>query len=262
MSELRAGVRANAELKPVRRVHEQVADQLRDLIGRGVLRPGDRLPTETALARELDVSRGSVREALRVLSAQRLIRTTKGATGGSFVTVPRVDHISEFIGSTLALLTESEDISLEELLEARELLEVPAARLAAERRGFDLERLGQVVPEEPHRLPIDEQFAYNKEFHVALVEAAGNALLRIAAEPIFSILQTHLSRSVLKPSFHRTVNAHHREIGGAVIAADADAAAELMLAHLDFLRPAYELAWRKAFRGAERATAPVASTSH
>jgi hypothetical protein len=35
-----------------------------------------------------------------------------------------------------------------------------------------------------------------------------------------------------------------------------------MLAHLDFLRPAYELAWRKAFRGAERATAPVASTSH
>jgi len=245
------------ELKPVRRVHEQVADQLRDLISSGVVKPGDRLPSESALARELGVSRGSVREALRILSAQRLIRTTKGASGGSFVTVPRVDHISQFIESTLALLTESEELSLDDLIQARELLEVPAARLAAQRRGAELDRLRDAVPNEPLRLPIEEQFAYNKQFHLALVEASGNVLLRIAVEPIFSILQTHLSRSVRKTSFHRTVHEQHRELCAAITEGDADAAGSLMLAHLEFLRPAYEVAWREAFNDGRRARLAV-----
>ena len=83
------------------------------------------------LAREFGVSRATVREALRILAAQNLIRTTKGAGGGSYVTLPTVDHISEFLRGNLNLLSEAEHVSLEELLEVRELVEVPAARLAA-----------------------------------------------------------------------------------------------------------------------------------
>src|SRR5262249_20886659 len=83
-------------VRRVRKAYEQVADQLRDLILAGELSRGERLPNENMLAREFGVSRATVREALRLLAAQNLIRTAKGAGGGSYVTLPSVDHISEF----------------------------------------------------------------------------------------------------------------------------------------------------------------------
>src|SRR5207302_10359861 len=119
----------------VRKPHEQVADQLPDLIVSGELERGERLPNETVLAREFGVSRATVREALRLLTAQSLIRTAKGAGGGTYVTLPTVDHVSQFLNSALNLLTAADHVTLEELLEAREALEVPAARLAARRRS-------------------------------------------------------------------------------------------------------------------------------
>jgi len=65
-------------LRRVRKSYEQVADQLRELIVTGELPQGGRLPTETELARSLGVSRATVREALRLLAAQGLVRTAKG----------------------------------------------------------------------------------------------------------------------------------------------------------------------------------------
>jgi DNA-binding FadR family transcriptional regulator len=231
----------------VRKAYEQVADQLRDLIARGELARGDRLPNESLLAAEFGVSRATVREALRLLAAQDLIRTAKGAGGGSYVTLPSADHISEFLRSSLNLLTEAQHVSLEELLEAREALEVPAARLAAHRR------LRAAIPQQPLRLAPLDQFAYNEEFHRAVIEVCGNTLLAIAAQPIFTVLQTNLARSTLGRRFHRAVNDHHRTIAAAIEAGDAHTAEREMYAHLEFLRPFYEKAWRHAMTVAERA---------
>lgn len=245
------------EAMPVRRVrkaYEQVNDQLRELIVSGDLAPGERLPNEAVLAREFGVSRATVREALRVLAAQNLIRTTKGAGGGSYVTLPTVDHISEFLRGNLNLLSESEHVSLEEFLELRELIEVPAARFAAERAAADdVGRLRESIPENPLRMTTQEQFVYNKAFHTVIVEACGNMLLYIAAQPVFTVLQTHLARSSLGRSFHRSLNEHHRRIVEAIEAGDADGAASEMHAHLEYLRPAYERAWRHAVSMRKRA---------
>jgi GntR family transcriptional regulator, transcriptional repressor for pyruvate dehydrogenase complex len=250
-------VASEGDIMPVRRVrkaYEQVNDQLRELIVSGELPPGARLPNEAVLAREFGVSRATVREALRVLTAQNLIRTTKGAGGGSYVTLPTVDHISEFVRGNLNLLSESEHVTLEEFLELRELIEVPAARLAASRSSEgDVERLRDSIPEEPLRMTTQEQFAYNKEFHTVVVEACGNTLLYIAAQPVFTVLQTHLARSSLGQSFHRSINEHHHRILAAIEGGDEDAAAEEMRAHLEYLRPAYERAWRHAVAMRKRA---------
>jgi GntR family transcriptional repressor for pyruvate dehydrogenase complex len=258
-----AGVRkirsvpGDADAMPVRRVrkaYEQVNDQLRELIVSGELAPGERLPNEAVLAREFGVSRATVREALRILTAQNLIRTTKGAGGGSYVTLPTVDHISEFLRGNLNLLSESEYVSLEEFLEIRELIEVPAARLAATRSSaHDLERLRKSIPEQPLGMTTQEQFVYNKGFHTAIVEACANTLLYIAAQPVFTVLQTHLARSSLGRGFHRSINEHHHRILGAIEAGDADGAAREMQAHLEYLRPAYERAWRHAVSMRKRA---------
>lgn len=229
------------------KAYEHVAERLRGLVVAGELEQGQRLPTETVLAAEYGVSRATVREALRLLAAQNLIRTAKGTTGGSFVTLPSAGHLSESLRCGIGLLAEAEDVSLEELLEARELLEVPAARLAASRRRQeDLDRLRAAIPGEPLRLGTEEQFVYNRDFHAVVIEACGNTLLSIAAQPIFSVLQTRLARSTLGRRFHRAINDHHRAIAAALDAGDGDAAGDEMLAHLEYLRPFYEKAWRHA----------------
>jgi GntR family transcriptional repressor for pyruvate dehydrogenase complex len=225
--------------------YEQIAEQLRTLVVDGTLQPGARLPNEAVLAREYGVSRATLREALRSLAAQDLIRTAKGAGGGSFVTLPSVEHISSFVHSSITLMADANDVSLEDLLEARELLEVPAARLAAKRRDDDeLERLRETIPEEPMRMGPDQQFVYNQDFHSVVIDCCDNALLAIAAQPIFGVLQRNLARTKLGERFHRAINDQHRSIAAAIEAGDADAAGGEMQAHLAYMRPYYERAWR------------------
>jgi len=227
--------------------YELVAERLRERVVDGDLQPGERLPNEATLATDFGVSRATVREALRVLAAQNLIRTSKGAGGGSYVTLPSVDGVSDYVQSSISLLADADDVTLEELLEARELLEVPAARLAAQRRNeAELARLRDAIPDQPLRLGTQRQFVYNQDFHLAVIEGSRNALLTIAAQPVFAVLQRNLARSKLGARFHRTINEHHRAITAAIEAGDADAAGGEMYAHLEFLRPYYERAWRRA----------------
>jgi DNA-binding FadR family transcriptional regulator len=233
----------------VRKAYEQVADQLRELIVSGRISPGHRLPNEAALSVQFGVSRATVREALRVLATQNLIRTTKGATGGSFVILPTADHISEFLSANISLLSQAQSVSLDEFLELREFLEVPAARLAARRHSEEeIERLRAAIPEQPGELGTEEQFIHNKDFHSQVVLASGNTLLSIAAQPIFSVLQTNLSRSTLGRRFHDQINADHRAIAAAIASGDEERAAEEMRRHLSYLRPFYEKAWRNLTR--------------
>jgi GntR family transcriptional repressor for pyruvate dehydrogenase complex len=229
------------------KAYEVVAARLRSEILEGARPPGARLSNEMVLADEFGVSRATVREALRLLGAENLIRTAKGAGGGSFVTVPSANHLSDSLRSGLGRLTYAEHVTLEELLEARELLEVPAAQLAARRRvEEDVARLRESIPAEPLRLATQKQFVYNRDFHSVVIEACGNTLLAVAAQPIFEVLQTHLSRSRLGRDFHRAINEHHRAVADAIEEGDEAAAGAQMYDHLEFLRPYYERAWRAA----------------
>jgi GntR family transcriptional repressor for pyruvate dehydrogenase complex len=235
--------------RPRAKAYEQVALKLRQQIVGGERANGDRLPNETALADQFGVSRATVREALRVLSSQDLIRTAKGAGGGSYVQVPSVRHISETLHSSLNLLTAAQHVTVAELLEARELLEVPAARLAAARRvEGDLERLRDAIRDAGPRVDAQAEFVANTDFHAIVLDTCGNTLLWIAAQPVFTVLMTGFSRSSLGARFHDEVRAQHHEIADAIGSGDQDAAGELMYEHLEFLRPTYEKLWRQARR--------------
>ena len=201
-------------MRRVRKAYEQVYDQLRDWIIRGELSRGARLPSEAVLAREFGVSRGTVREALRVLAAQNLIRTAKGAGGGSFVTLPTVDHISTFLHANISLLSESDDVTLPEFLEARELLEVFAARQCAARRtrGGHRPAARRRWSSDPAELGTSAHYILNKEFHSAVLDGCGNTLVCIAAQPVFSVLQTRLRRERMPDSFARRLDDDHRAI--------------------------------------------------
>lgn len=254
---------ANRRPLPVRRVrraHEQVADQLRGFMLSGRLVSGERLATEAELAAEFGVSRATVREALRLLAAENLIRTKRGANGGSYVTLPTVDHISMSLQSSIALLSASSELSLDDLLEVRELLEVPAARRLAQRHtAGDVALLRDSIPQAPLALGIQGQFQHNREFHQRLIESCENPLWMIAAKPIFGVLQTNLARTGLGNRFHAAINEHHRTITSTIEDGLPQVAEREMRAHLLFLRPYYEKAWRRALDDAERIAAITGS---
>jgi GntR family transcriptional repressor for pyruvate dehydrogenase complex len=229
----------------VRKAYEQVHDQLRRIILTGQLSEGQRLPNEGQLAAEFGVSRSTVREALRLLVAEGLVRTAKGAGGGSFVTLPTVDHVFEFLERNIEALSLTDDVTLAEFLEARELLEVFAVRQAAVRRrpgDIDALRATLVSPDSP--MSAHEQYLQNRQFHSVLVSACQNTLLRIAAQPIFSVLHTHLTRSSLSPDFPRRVCAEHVLILEAIEAGESDQAETRMREHLRDLGEVYRDIWR------------------
>jgi DNA-binding FadR family transcriptional regulator len=232
-----------------RNAYEIVAAKLRGQIISGERLHGDRLPNESDLAGEFGVSRATVREALRVLTAQDIIRTAKGAGGGSYVQVPSVRHISEFLHSSINLLMAAQFVTVEELLEAREFLEVPAARLAAERRAkTDIERLRHSIHASGDKVDAAVEFAYNTDFHVIILETCGNTLLSVAAQPVFNVLMTGFERESLGARFHQAVRRQHRDIADAIDKGDGDAAGGLMYDHLEYLRPTYERLWEQARR--------------
>jgi DNA-binding FadR family transcriptional regulator len=227
----------------VRKAFEQVADQLRELILLGRLKSGARLPTEQELASSFGVSRATIRESLRVLTTEGLVRTARGSRGGSYVSRPSVDDIERFLRNNIRLLSRSQDVSLNEFLEARELFEVPAARLAAERRSEEsVKLLLEAIPNELDR-ESEKLFASNRDFHTTLIDICSNTLLTFATQPISIVLHTHLVRTQLDKSFHVAVAAQHHEITQAIDSGNGDEAARLMHAHLQWLRPFYERSW-------------------
>src|SRR3954454_6286544 len=100
-----------------------LADELRADITSGRLQPGERLPPETELCVKTGVSRSTVREALRLLASQHLIVTTRGGTGGSFVSQPDGEQLADGLSPGFTLLANSSGIGLADLIELRRAIE-------------------------------------------------------------------------------------------------------------------------------------------
>lgn len=227
----------------VRRVepaYRQVSNQLRELIVAGEFLPGQRLPVEAELGTLFAVSRSTVREALRELSTQNLVRTTRGIHGGSFIVEPDPAHLHDMIETSLGHLAGADALSVADILEARDLLEVPAARLAAKRRTEeqnDLLKGSQAIESSSeYRRTFYEG---NVHFHEVILEASGNALLRVMTAPIFSVLSTRFHRDAAPIEFWTQVNEDHAEISAAIDDQDPDAAASAMHLHLEHIGGVY-----------------------
>lgn len=221
----------------VLRPREQVEEHLRSAILAGELKSGDMLPPEAELARQFNVSRTTLREALRSLSTQGLIYKIPGSRGGNFV--KSVDHHalgSVVIDSVHNLLTLG-SIEFSEVAEVRQYLEIPAVRLAATHRSEeDLERLRDIVRQQKAASVDDPEVPeLDEQFHSLIARASGNRVLAsfIAAlhhetEPVH-----HLN---LSPEVGRTTVRQHRAIVDAIAARDQDAAEAAIVEHLSYLR--------------------------
>jgi DNA-binding FadR family transcriptional regulator len=220
----------------------EIAVRLRERILAGQLAVGDRLPSEVELAGEFGVNRGTVREALGMLSSRLLLKTSRGVGGGSQVARVGHDDVARILEESILQLSRSQGCTIPELLEARELLEVPGARLAAQRRtGAQVEQLRAAIPISLEHVSLSVVWQLNQRFHEVVLELAGNRLLPILAEPVFHVMRNRFLRDRATMGFWRRVHVDHAAILAAVEAGDADQAGTEMADHLAHLRATYEL---------------------
>jgi DNA-binding FadR family transcriptional regulator len=156
---------------------ELVSQRLRRQIVRGELSEGDALPSEAELMSQFGVSRPTLREAFRVLESEGLISVRRGAHGGARVQTPNGDTAARYAG----LILEFRGATLEDVYDARNIIEPPCAALLARRRTqADLRRLRAAVEEAREALDDPNQLIrLHNEFHNLVIELAGNQTMAV-----------------------------------------------------------------------------------
>ncbi len=222
-------------IKPVRKrsVPEVIIQEIKSLIDAGHLAAGSKLPGERELAQMLNVSRPSLREALRVLSLLGVVENRPGS--GTFLTSSSGHwQIEPF--SILFLLKKS---TLFEIFDARKVLEGGVAALAAgHRTDEDLEALQGALDRMRANLTHPAQYTkYELAFHHALIDSAGNSVIADVMEKLYDLLKE--TRARIYEKYSARIRSHreqdfrnHETIFNAIKARDAQAAAKAMADHL------------------------------
>lgn len=200
----------------------QIAKAIRDAIVAGKLIVDERLPSEAELAEQFDVSRSTVREALKRLAAQSLIRTQRGAFGGAFVNrLSYPDAYAQQI-TTATLLLSMNEVSFDVACEARFALERACAPFAAERRSADhLATMRAEITRQSAPGLTDEAFcASDVTFHRALVDAAGNPVLSYQLAGAVEAMQPLMNMITFTARDRARIIALHNRIADALEARD------------------------------------------
>ncbi|SNR71389.1 FadR/GntR family transcriptional regulator [Puniceibacterium sediminis] len=203
----------------------QIAQSIRDAILAGRLLVGERLPSESELAEQFSVSRPTVREALKRLAAQNLIRTQRGATGGAFVNHLSYEEAHNQQITTSTLLLSMNAISFDVACEARYALERACAPLSAQRRtDAHLKSLrAEIGTQSEPDLPDEAFCASDVAFHRALVDAAGNPVLSYQLAGAVEAMQPLMNMITFTARSRVRIIGLHSQIADALERSDAAA---------------------------------------
>ncbi len=219
-------------VEPIKRksLVDTVAEQIRALIHAGHLGPGDRLPTESELVKQLEVSRTVLREAIGRLEAMGLV-TVRGSRGMFVGEVGSVMSCARLVRSAVAISARD----LVQFTEFRRAIECDAARCAAERAKpedlAELEALCEQIREPA--LPYEQAFRLDWRFHRKLLDLAGNEMMRNVMDVIREFVMASIVDGAPYQREPEVTYGHHRAIVDAVRAGDPDAAERAMRAHLN-----------------------------
>lgn len=224
-----------------RRLYLQIAEQLRRLIRKGSIAPGERLPAERELARRLGVSRPSLREALIALEVQGLLEVRVGS--GIYVAQPRAKP---------AALPLGDDSGPFEVIRARWMIEGDCAALAA-RHGTAAQL--RAIRKAHADLQREAKTNHNplgadRAFHVRIAEATGNSALVLVVETLWDQRVGPLYRALEKkleyPAMAGDTLREHAAVLRAIAARDPAAARAAMHRHMDMTRKRYSRDWKEA----------------
>ena len=210
----------SAVLGKTKRGAADLQSRLQASIETGVYKLNERLPSESELARAFDVSRPVVREAL--MSLQALGMTASQTGRGTFVVSDRV-RVPLLMGR----------YSPSHIREVRRCLEIPSARLAAERRtDRDVGELAAILARMADADDPAKRNRFDASFHIAIAAAAGNPLIVKLVEDLRTVLEEHSLAAARAPHRRQAAVDEHTRIYEAIVGRDPDAAAAAMEAHL------------------------------
>jgi len=225
-----------------RRTFEEAADQIAEKVRTGELRTGDRLPGERSLAAQMEISRPTLREAVKVLVDAGVLEVRRGPGGGMYVATDVVPT---------DLVRHSASLRLAEIaavLEARRLLEPRVAQLAAERateEDFEtlersIEAMRRLVDGGWHPRHEDRFLQLDVQFHLALARAAGNPTVETLMRLLFRQLEIARDMAMHVPLVPEwTIGIHERTLA-ALRGGEADEVEAVMDEHLGQLERTYE----------------------
>ncbi len=210
------------------RFFEKVARSIQREILLGNLEPNQKLPSETELAKQFNVGRSAIREALKVLELTGLLYVKRGYNGGTFVKPP--DPADAFAATTIGTAT----TGWEQLMEARKLIEVRTAELASVRAAEeeiaalweDLERMRGVVGKPAHFIEEDVIF------HLRIAEAAKNEVFFNIIASVRISLKKETNQLIAQEGALQEILGDHEAICGRIAVRDPNAAAQEMGRHL------------------------------
>lgn len=207
----------------------RIANQLTELIHLQELNPGDKLPPERQLAEMLAVSRPSLREALHILQAQGLVQIKHGQ--GSFVQEP-------LVAQELRASMMSTTHGLNELFDAREVLEVPASKWAAEKATKEdirllratLNQIDTVTSTNP--VNFEQLQILDSKFHLTIVGIAGNRFVNQTLNVLQDVMKMSMETTLRLPGRSEISRSQHIEILAAIEAGNGELASQLTLQHI------------------------------
>lgn len=214
------------------RISGEIVDQIKTAIREGRLVPGDQLPPERDLTRQLGVSRVSVRDALRTLEAHGLIAVRVGAHGGAFVTAPAPTLVAEGLRNMLMLAS---SVTPAEVTETRIVFELAVLELAVERATEDdLAELEEICDRAEESLAAGSyDVALSAEFHTCLARCTQNEAVALLAETLHGAVVASLAEAKeVDPAAGHAGALEHRALVDAIRARDAARARAIMTEHL------------------------------
>ncbi len=217
---------------------EEVIAQLREMIHRGDLRPGDRLPPERDLAKLLGVSRPTLRAGIRSLAAVGVLQSRQGA--GTFVV--KSEGPPSLDSSPLRLMASLHGFTPAEMFEARQSLEMAVAGLAAERATPDhIATMSEEIAGMFASLDDPEQFlVHDMRFHQTVAAASGNRILTSLMNMVATILFDVRRKTVKRARDLKESAEMHRQIYRAIRERNSEAASNSMRDHLVLAQKAQE----------------------
>jgi GntR family transcriptional repressor for pyruvate dehydrogenase complex len=197
-----------ALVQPVRRdrLYQGIVSQIEGLLERGELKPGDQLPPERQLAEQFQVSRASVREALRSLELLGIVETRAG--GGTFVRQAQPDDLARPLQS---LITRGH--TLTDVIDVRGLIEPAVAERAAQNiTPNELGELRQIIAAQERKVAAGEPYVEeDTRFHEIIGTAARNELLVTVLGVIWDVLRASREEWLLtEKRAHASIEAHRR----------------------------------------------------
>ncbi|MFL1375805.1 MULTISPECIES: FadR/GntR family transcriptional regulator [unclassified Nocardiopsis] len=211
-------------------VTQRAVDRVKEMIASGEVGPGQRLPTERDLAARLDISRGSMREAIRSLTTLGVLEARHGA--GVYVTALRPADLLE----TFSVLAEvSRGDTLLEVLQVRRMIEPGATALAAARAtDADLRRIGELLDHiDGDPATAAETVTADLGFHQAIVASTGNATLAAVNQGLSSrTFNARVWAGHREAGFTDELREDHRRIHEALVARDPEAARAAATVHV------------------------------